>query len=172
MTPAPQHPEPASSRPRMFGGHLEPGLLPWKWAEAQLGAARTYWMATTRSDGRAYTRPVWGIWLDAVLYISIGAPLAAQNLARTPAATVHLESGTNVVILEGVAEAVTDPSLVAHIISAYEAKYLWKWLPNDQLYAFRPQVGFGWLSADNGLDGGAVFLGTTTRWTFSHAPQP
>lgn len=41
MTPAPQHSEPASSRPRMYGGHLEPRLLPWKWAEAQLGVFET-----------------------------------------------------------------------------------------------------------------------------------
>jgi hypothetical protein len=171
MTPAPQKPEPASSRPRMFGGHLEPVRLPWKWAEAQLVAARAYWLATTRADGQPYTRPVWGIWLEAVLYLSIGSPLAAQNLARTPAATVHLESGAKVVILEGAAEAVTDPSLVEHIIPAYEAKYQWKWLPNDRLYAFRPQVGFGWLSAEDGLDGGSVFLGTATRWIFPHGPQ-
>lgn len=171
MTPAPQSPEPASSRPRMFGGHLEPVRLPWKWAEARVVAARTYWMATTRPNGQPYTRPIWGIWLDAVLYVSIGSPLAARNLARTPAATVHLESGANVVILEGTTEAVTDLSLVEHIIPAYEAKYQCKWLPNDRLYAFRPQVGFGWLSADDGLDGGSVFLGTATRWTFPHGPQ-
>jgi Pyridoxamine 5'-phosphate oxidase len=169
MTPAPQNPEPASSRPRMFGGHLEPVRLPWKWAEAQLGAARTYWIATTRADGRPHTRPVWGIWLDAVLYLTIGSPLAEQNLARTPAATVHLESGAKVVILEGPAEAVTEPSLLAQIIPAYEAKYQWKWLPDDRPYAFRPQVGFGWLSEDDGLDGGSVFRGTATRWTFPPA---
>jgi hypothetical protein len=155
----------------MFGGHLEPGLLPWKWAEAQLIAARNYWMATTRPDGRPYTRPVWGLWLDAVLYLSIGSPLAVQNLARTPAATVHLESGAKVVILEGVTEAITDQSLCEHIISAYEAKYQSKWFPNVPLYAFRPQVGFGWLSEDEGLDGGSVFLGTTTRWAFPHDTQ-
>src|SRR5690349_9793944 len=96
MTPAPQHPEPEASRPRMFGGQLEPVQLPWKWAEAQLMTAHTYWLATTRSDGRPYTRPVWGIWLDTVLYVSIGAPLAMQNLAHTSAATVHLESGVQV----------------------------------------------------------------------------
>lgn len=124
------------------------------------------------SFGRAavYTSGL-GLWLDAVLYLSIGAPLAVQNLARTPAATVHLESGANVVILEGTTEAVTDPSLVEHLISAYEAKYQSKWFPDVRLYAFRPQVGFGWLSAEDGLDGGSVFLGTTTRWTFPHGAQ-
>ena len=75
------------------------------------------------------------------------------------------------VILEGATEAVTNQSLVAEVIPAYEAKYQFKWLPNDRLYAFRPQVGFGWLTADDGLDGGSMFLGTTTRWTFPHGPQ-
>lgn len=171
MTPAPQSPEPASSRPRMFGGHLEPVRLPWRWAEAQLGAARTYWIATTRPDGQPYTRPVWGIWFDTVLYLTIGSPVAQNNLASTPAATVHLESGAKVVILEGATEAVTDPSLLGEIIPAYEAKYQCKLPPSDRFYAFRPQVGFGWLTQDDGLDGGSVFMGTATRWTFPHGTQ-
>jgi len=157
--------EPESSRPRMFGGHPEPARLPWKWAAAQLVVARNYWIATTRPNGQPHCRPVWGVWMDDVLYFSTGS-LAWKNLAQNPAITVHLESASKVVILEGTAEEVTDSSLVEQFFSAYEAKYHWKLDPNDLPYAFRPQVGFGWLSDDEGLDGGSAFRGTATRWKF------
>lgn len=157
--------EPESSRPRMFGGHLEPVQLPWKWAVAQLVAARTYWIATTRPDGQPHSRPVWGVWMDDVLYFSTGA-LTCKNLEHNPATTVHLESGSTVVILEGVTEVVNDPALVGQISIVYEAKYHWELDPHGPPYAFRPKVGFGWRSDDDGLDGGSVFHGTATRWKF------
>ncbi|UQT57067.1 pyridoxamine 5'-phosphate oxidase family protein [Streptomyces durmitorensis] len=48
---------------------LGPGeLLPWAWAAQRLTAARTYWIATTRPDGRPHTRPVWGVWLEDGLW--------------------------------------------------------------------------------------------------------
>src|SRR5215468_1785833 len=96
-------PEPTATSPRMYGGTLEPSRLPWRWATARLEAARTYWIATTRPDGRPHSRPVWGVWLDNAFYFSTGS-LAAGNLVVQPAITVHLESGEEVVIVEGVAE--------------------------------------------------------------------
>ncbi len=165
-TPAARHSEPEASRPRMYGGQPEPAPLAWKWAEAQLRAARNYWVATTRPNGQPHSRPTWGVWLDGVLYFSTGS-LAAKNLLQNPATTIHLESGHKVVILEGVTEEISDPALVAQIAAIYEAKYQWKLDPGDLPYAFRPQVGFGWVSDDDGLDGGSIFRGTATRWTFS-----
>ena len=159
--------EPEASRPRMFGSHLEPARLPWKWATAQLEVARNYWIATTRPNGQPHCRPVWGVWLDGVLYFTTGS-LAAQNLLHTPTTTVHLESASKVVILEGVTEEMAkDSSLLGQIASLYEAKYHWKLDPNDLPYVFRPQVAFGWLSDDEGLDGGSAFHGTATRWKFA-----
>jgi hypothetical protein len=108
---------------------------------------------------------VWGVWLDEVLYFSTGS-LAAKNLIQNPATTVHLESGHKVVILEGITEEISDPALVARVAVAYEAKYHWKLDPGDLPYAFRPQFGFGWVSDDDGLDGGSMFRGTATRWKF------
>src|SRR3954453_23232210 len=96
-------PEPTASAPRMFGGTLEPTRLPWRWATARLEAARTYWIATTRPDERSHTRPVWGVWLDNAFYFTTGS-LAARNLETRPGITMHLESGEEVVIVEGVAE--------------------------------------------------------------------
>jgi hypothetical protein len=160
--------EPEASQPRMFGGHLEPVRLPWSWATERLTEARTYWIATTRPNGRPHSRPVWGIWLDNTFYFSTGS-LAAENLASNQAITVHLESGSEVVIIEGVAEAVSEAALVERVVSVYNQKYHWdvdpKHLPGP-FYAVRPHLAFGWLSGPSGRDRGSLFHGTATRWRF------
>jgi general stress protein 26 len=157
--------EPRADQPRMFGGYLQPVRLPWSWAVERLVRARNYWIATTRPDGRPHARPVWGIWLDGAFHFSTGS-LAAQNLAANPAIEVHLESGSEVVILEGTAELVTDPSVLARTIALYNEKYHWSEDPGE-MYVVRPRVAFGWFSDDSGLDAGAAFHGTATRWRFS-----
>jgi Pyridoxamine 5'-phosphate oxidase len=98
---------PTAAPPVLYGAPAPPGdLLPWSWAEQRLVAARTYWIATTRPDGRPHCRPVWGVWLADGFWFSTGS-LARHNLAANPQITVHLESGDQVVIVEGVAAAVT-----------------------------------------------------------------
>jgi len=161
--------DPEPDQPRMFGGQLEPVRLPWKWATERLSRARNYWIATTRPEGQPHSRPVWGVWLDDAFYFSTGS-LAAQNLAANPAVTVHLESGSEVVIIEGAAEVVGDAGLVEWVVSLYNQKYNWDMDPNDlpgQFYAVRPRVAFGWLSDESGLDQGSAFHGTATRWRFT-----
>jgi Pyridoxamine 5'-phosphate oxidase len=93
-------PEPGQSW--MFGNRTGSGEIPWEWATERLSHARTYWIATTRPTGQPHSRPVWGVWLDNTLYFSAGS-LAAKNLTTQPAITVHLESGNEVVIIEGMA---------------------------------------------------------------------
>src|SRR6266487_2489175 len=138
--------DPEVSQPRMFGGYMGSAKLPWTWATERLNRARNYWIATTRPDGKPHSRPVWGIWLDNTFYFSTGS-LATQNLAIRPAITVHLESGSEVVIIEGVAELVNETVLVERVVSLYNQKYNWNVDPHNlpgPLYAVRPQVAFGW----------------------------
>ena len=95
---------PTAAPPVMFGSPAPPGeLLPWSWAQQRLVAARTYWIATTRPDGRPHCRPVWGVWLPDGFWFSTGS-LARRNLVANPQVTVHLDSGTEVVIVEGAAK--------------------------------------------------------------------
>ena len=160
--------EPEGTCPAMFGGQLEPVRLPWAWAVSRLERARNYWIATTRPGGRPHSRPVWGIWLENACYFSTGS-LAALNLATQPAITLHLESGDEVVILEGVAEKLENASLLAQVVALYNQKYHWK-LDPEQLpgpfYRVCPHLVLGWLSDPTGLDGGSAFHGTATRWRF------
>jgi hypothetical protein len=159
---------PETDRPRMFGqAGLVPVLLPWSWAEHRLAAARHYWIATTRPDGRPHSRPVWGVWRDGALFFSTGS-LAVRNLADNPRITVHLESGSEVVILEGRATSVGGPETLRRAVTEYNEKYGWDADPADIVswYVMRPDVAFGWVSDETGLDQGAAFHGTTTRWRF------
>jgi len=160
---------PKPDRPRMFGDHLEPVRLPWRWATERLTRARNYWIATTRPDGQPHSRPVWGVWLDDSFYFSTGS-LAAQNLAVNAAITVHLESGSEVVIIESIAETISDVTLLERIVNVYNAKYHSDVDPNNlpgPFYAVRPRIAFGWVSDESGFDGGAAFHGTATRWRFT-----
>jgi pyridoxamine 5'-phosphate oxidase-like protein len=161
--------DPEVSQPRMFGSHMGSAELQWTWATERLTRARNYWIATTRPDGRPHSRPVWGVWLDNAFYFSTGS-LAAANLATRPAITVHLESGSEVVIIEGVAETVKDATLVEQIVIQYNQKYSWNLdlhnLP-DPFYVVRPQVAFGWHFDDSQLTPESSGLETATRWRFS-----
>lgn len=139
------------------------GLLPWHHAVERLAAARNYWVATTRPDGRPHAMPVWGVWLDGgLLFSSDPTSRKGRNLAANPALAAHLESGDDVVVVEGVGTTVTDPALLARFVDAYEAKYRFRPTPADPrqaVYALRPRVAHAWLESD--------FQRTATRWRFA-----
>ena len=141
-------------------------LLPWSHAVTRLERARNYWLATTRPDGRPHTTPVWGVWGDGALYFD-GHPGTrwARNLAANPAASVHLESGDDVVIVEGIVEdveRVTDAALATRIVEAWTAKY-GRLVPDPAgqgIFCLRPRTARAWSSSS--LEDG-------TRWSFADA---
>ncbi|SRR5581483_461644 len=174
QTPTNPPAEPRRSRPLMPEGYGVPqtdeGLLPWDWAVERLERARNYWFSTTRPDGRPHAMPAWAVWLDGVLYFE-GSPLTrrARNLAENPAVVVHLESGNEVVILEGEAHEAGKPdrTLAERLAASFAAKYAatHQYAPppeqwdNGGLWAMRPRVAFAW----------SEFPTTVTRWRFPHA---
>jgi hypothetical protein len=116
---------PTAAPPVMFGAPAPPGeLLPWSWAQQRLTAAHAYRIATTRPDGRPHCRPVWGVWLPDGFWFSTGS-LARHNLIANPQITVHLDSGTEVVIVEGVAAAVAGVDGLEAFLADYNTKYGW-----------------------------------------------
>jgi nitroimidazol reductase NimA-like FMN-containing flavoprotein (pyridoxamine 5'-phosphate oxidase superfamily) len=163
--------EPQSSRPLMPEGYGVPetdeGLLDWSWATERLEQARNYWFSTVRPDGRPHAMPAWAVWIDGALYFE-GSPLTrrARNLAANASIVVHLESGDEVVILEGEARDATRPNraLAERLAEAFTAKYAethdYRPAPDQWdrggLWVLRPSVAFGW----------SEFPSTTTRWRF------
>jgi hypothetical protein len=102
------------------------GLLPWSYATDRLVPARNYWLATTRPSGAPHTTPVWGVWIDDVLYID-GSPRSrwGRNIAANPHVSINLGSADDVVIVEGTARfhASTGELLGRCIADAWAAKY-------------------------------------------------
>jgi hypothetical protein len=143
----------------------EAGLLPWGFVDKRMATSRNYWICTTRPDGRPHAAPVWGVWFEGVLYFGTDSrSRKARNLAANPEVVVHLESGDDCVIFEGVAEEVGDAALRRRVGGAYADKYGLDAVGDagedaSPLYALRTRVAFAWRESD--------FPVTATRWRLS-----
>jgi hypothetical protein len=142
------------------------GLLDWKNVRGRLEESAIYWLATASPEGLPHTVPVWGVWLDDRLYFDGGARTRhLRNVAANPRIAVHLESGNEVVIVEGTAGAasVPDPELTVRVADGYRAKYggagyspkpdSWD---GGGLWVVHPQCAFAWTK----------FPGDATRFRF------
>ena len=84
-----------------------------------------YWVATVDPGGRPHLTPVCGLWVDGVFYFGSGPRTRkARNLSENPNVAVRPE-GDDVVVLEGVAEVLTDPdpALSERVCAASAAMY-------------------------------------------------
>jgi hypothetical protein len=61
----------------------------------------------------------------APLHLSVGSPTLLRALERDPIVTVHLDSGTDVVLIEGKAWPGSVHGTVSSTIEAYNRKYDW-----------------------------------------------
>ena len=100
------------------------GTLPWSWAVERLERAIVYWLATNGADQAPHLIPIWGAWVDGRWYVEGGPTRWQRNLRDNPQLAVKVESGDEVVIVEGTARelvAPTDP--LSNAILAGYAKY-------------------------------------------------
>ena len=101
------------------------GFIPWSKIDHWLQAFRSIWVSTTRPDGRPHAVPVWYTWDGRNLYfISARNLQKSRNLARQPWIVVHAGDGDDVIILEGIAEIVTDRAEAERVDREYRAKYV------------------------------------------------
>lgn len=132
----------------------------------RLAHSHSYWVCSTRPDGRPHAMPVWGVWVADRFYFGTSpTTVKARNLLARPDVVLHLESAEDLVVVEGVAEQATAEELVA-ADAAYAAKYV---LPRTGeearlqgegpgLFAVRPVTMHTWVEQ--------AFEETMTRWTF------
>ncbi|MDA0271227.1 MAG: pyridoxamine 5'-phosphate oxidase family protein [Chloroflexi bacterium] len=153
--------------PRLGRPHFDPSYgitgdpegASWPATEQKLAAARNYWVATTRAGGAPHAKPVWGLWQDGALWFGSAAnSVTGRNLARDPRISVHLESGDDVVILEGRVELTIPPR---EVMTASNRKYA---MPEEHeaegaaWYRLTPTTALTWRETD--------FLRTVAHWTF------
>lgn len=71
----------------------------------------TFFLGTTRPDGRPHAAGFGALWLDGDLYFTSGpATRKARNLAANPACTISAKLTGIDLVLEGTATRVTDPA--------------------------------------------------------------
>jgi hypothetical protein len=159
-------PEPRASRPSHPEGYWRQRPLPWAWARKRLEESRNYWVASTTAEGTPHSRPVWGIWLEERFLFDTGSRIGTHLMARSDV-TIHLESGDEVVIVEGTAERLRDPEALQRFLTAYNPKYNAAHTePPGAVLAVIPSRAYGWVSDPTFSDAGAIFGSTGTRWDF------
>ena len=154
---------PTPTRVGMPAGYTPDGtkfkFLPFSFADTRLRRAHNYWVCSTRPDMRPHTAPIWGLWMDAAFYFSTDpSSTKARNLSANPAIIVHVESGDEVVIVEG-------RCAPCELTKAHDTAYFRKY--KHHLFGFpapmvmlRVEVAviMAWREKD--------FSSSTTRWTF------
>ena len=99
--------------------------IPWSRALGQLdaGVGGTYWLATTRPDGRPHLTAVGGLWVDGKVYFTSGAGTRkSRNLADDPNCVVSVSLKDLDLVIEGSAVKVTDEATLALIAKRYAAQ--------------------------------------------------
>lgn len=164
--------ESRASRPYMPGyGVVGPGegsgLLPWSWAEERLASSRNYWVVTLWPDGRPHAMPVWGIWDtqdQSLWFTSSLQSRKVRNLTADPRCVVTTENAMDPVVVEGVAEIVTDTGAITRVIALVNVKYSTEYSVEfldpavNATIRLRPHWAFGLVQED--------FGGSPTRWDF------
>jgi hypothetical protein len=147
---------------RLYGALSSRAPLAWPWVEQQLIDAGTYWVVA-RTPGYPHPRPVWGIWTEQQLYLSIGSPTLVQAIRAEPVVTVHLDSGTDVVIVEGLVTP-SEPTPAASV-QAYNHKYDWDYDASryGALTRVRPSKVLAWRTTG---PAGRDSFQTTGSWIF------
>jgi len=163
--------EPQASRPHWPDALQNPpdpttGLKPWSWALERLEKSHNYWIATSRPEGRPHLMLVWGVWWQDAFWFSTGRRTRkAKNIAADAHCVVATEKADEAVILEGLAEEITDRAVWKQIVEAYNRKYGGDVGPlletsNSCVFRIAPQTVF---AQDEHLEN---FTDAVTRWTF------
>jgi hypothetical protein len=100
--------------------------------KTKLEENKIIWVATVRPEGRPHLVPVWFVWEDPKIFLSIDpASVKSHNIAANPWMALALEDGTHPVICEGQAFPVSPP-LPEEITRRFLSKYDWDILTEKQ----------------------------------------
>jgi len=137
------------TRPKFPRGYVDKPIsfVDWDWVATRLSESENYWLCSVHPDGTPHVIPRWGVFLDEKVYYD-GSPETrhARNILINPNISVHLENGTQPIILYGLTVPVEKPSpdLGKKLSQQYKKKYA------DLGYAPKP----------NSWDGGGLYTFT------------
>ena len=155
---------PEPSRPYIPGYGVpkaKKGMLTWDWIDEQMKKATVYWIATVSPEGYPHAIPTWGIWIGGKLYFGGGEKTRhMRNLMTNSNIVAHLESGQEVIIVEGVVEVVKfgelDPSFNKQLEEESIRKYGAYGEGEGANFAVVPRKVIAW----------TAFLSNATRFIF------
>lgn len=144
------------TRPKFPKGYVDKPVsyLTWDWVTTRLTQSENYWLCSVRPNGHPHVVPLWGVFLDGKMYYD-GSPETrhSRNIESNPHVSLHLENGTEAIMLEGTIGLAGKPSpeLGQRLAEAYKAKYKgFGYAPEpdswDQggLYVFTPRQCIAW----------------------------
>ncbi len=147
---------PKVTRPILPKGYVDDPTseVSWEYVEERLTRSVHYWVCSVRPNGHPHVIPRWGVFVEGKFYYD-GSPETrhAKNISLNPNVSLHLESGSDVVILDGTSKPVGKPSaeLAQKISREYKAKYSSEgYAPepnqwdNGGLYVFNPHRCLAW----------------------------
>jgi hypothetical protein len=78
------------------------------------------WLATIDADGSPHVTGLGALWVDGAVWFETGEHTRkARNLARDPRCTLSLATKEFDLVVEGTAEMITDPPVVAELAAAW-----------------------------------------------------
>jgi Pyridoxamine 5'-phosphate oxidase len=136
------------TRPKFPKGYVDKPIsfVTWDWVTRQLTESKHYWLCSVRPDGRPHVIPRWCVYVDGKIYYD-GSPETrhAINIRSNPNITVNLESGMEVIILEGTSRMAEKPSPE---------------MGKKLSHAYKKYKDFGYAPGPNSWDGGGLFVFT------------
>ena len=108
---------------RLYGGPSDTPSLHWEWVDDQLSVAGTYWVVTP-TPTHPHPRPVWGIWREDRLHLSVGSPtLGASDAPHDTGDGPPRQRDRR----RDRRRIVDGPSSDPELIAAYDSKYTWEY---------------------------------------------
>jgi len=103
------------------------GSAPLLWSRAlkqlEAGTAASYWLATTKPDGRPHVAAVGALWVDGKIYFTSGTRTRkGRNLAANPACVFSVSLAGIDLVVEGSAVRITDRPTLLRLAQRYAAQ--------------------------------------------------
>ncbi len=146
---------PKVMRPKFPPGYVDKPVsyLTWGWVAARLTESKHYWLCSVRLNGMPHDVPRWCVYVDGKIYYD-GSPETrhARNIEKNPRVSLHLESGSEAIILEGMSASAGKPSteLGKRLSQAYKKYKELGYAPKPDswdaggLFVFTPRQCIAW----------------------------